>query len=543
MANRLQLKRGNGTPGAILRAGEPAYDSSNGLLYVGLTTQTSDTNDGQLIGGKSYVERVDDIIRNQNGDIFVSGIATIATLELGTGGQGVQATIILDEDDFASNRDDAIPTQQSVKKYVDDFLTAGDGSLTITNLDASGYVQVGSGLTVNGGSATINTDLDVNGTSDFQGNAQFQANVDIDGSLDVAQGVNFQDTLTVAGDTDLNGALDVQGTTNLQDTLTVAGDTDLNAALDVQGTTNLQDTLTVAGDTDLNAALDVQGAVNLQSDLTVAGDSDLNGDLDVEGNVQVVGLTTLTGNVDINGEVDISTNINIGGNISVGGTVQFEGDFDINANIDIQNDLTVGGNIDANGSVDIAEDLIVQRNLEVTGLSTFKGNSEFEGEVVIQGNLTVTGAATSVNFEVRDVTIEDRLLELGTEQGGAPTAATTWDLGLALHYNDGTAKKSAIVWQDNTGFNLAAQITETPGAGGADPQITVGEFANLGVNGVYIGDVTTSSNLTINSEKDASLNELFIGGEIDTAGNLFAKFNSTTNQVDITNAAFDGGTY
>ena len=65
----------------------------------------------------------------------------------------------------------------------------------------------------------------------------------------------------------------------------------------------------------------------------------------------------------------------------------------------------------------------------------------------------------------------------------------------------------------------------------------------MGVNGIYIGDVTTASNLTINSEKDASLNELFIGGEIDTAGNLFAKFNPTTSQVDITNAAFDGGTY
>ena len=543
MANRLQFKRGNGKPGAILRAGEPAYDITDGLLYVGLNTSTDDSNEGQLIGGRSYVERVDDIIRNGNGDIFVSGIATVGTLELGTDGQGVTASIILDEDDLASNRADAIPTQQSVKRYVDDFLTAGNGDLSITNLDASGYVQVGSGLTVNGGSAEINTDLDVNGTSNFSDAAQFQSNVDIDGTLDVQLAANFQSGITVGGETDLDGGLDVANNTNLQGDLTVGGASDLNGTLAVQGKLTAEDELQVLGSTDLDGNLDVAGSTNIQG-LTVGGDIDANGNIDVQNNLTVNGTSTLEGDVDLNANLDISGNIDLTGNISVGGTIEFNGDLDLNANIDIENNLTVGGDIDANGSANIAEDLVVQRNLEVAGLSTFKDNAVFEKTVEIQGDLTVAGTATKVNFEVRDVAIEDRFLELGMVDGQVPTQNTSWDLGLGLNYQTGgTAKKAAVVWQDNTGFNLAAEVSESQTTGENDPQLTVGAFANLGINGLYLGNVTDSTKLTINSDKDASLNELFIGGEIDSAGNKFAAFNTTSNLVDITNASFDGGTY
>ena len=35
MANRLQLKRGSGTPGGIFYEGEPIYDKTGKVLYVG----------------------------------------------------------------------------------------------------------------------------------------------------------------------------------------------------------------------------------------------------------------------------------------------------------------------------------------------------------------------------------------------------------------------------------------------------------------------------------------------------------------------------
>jgi len=35
MANRLQLRRGDGDPGSIFYEGEPIYDKLNEILYVG----------------------------------------------------------------------------------------------------------------------------------------------------------------------------------------------------------------------------------------------------------------------------------------------------------------------------------------------------------------------------------------------------------------------------------------------------------------------------------------------------------------------------
>ena len=464
MANRLQFKRGNGAPTAgVLQSAEPAYDLSADLLYIG----TGDS-DVQIIGGKSYVDRVDSFLKNLNdieikGTSDFTGAATFSSSVSITGGvlmsstlgvtgkgtfeadvevknglavsggsftlaSGVAVNSILDEDTMSSDSATALATQQSIKKYVDTVVTGGGQTINIVDLNASG-------------------------------------NADIDGTLDVELGANFQSTLTVAGLTDLNGALEVAGDATFSSNVQVLGNTDLDGQLDVAqaarlastlevtGATTLSDTLEVTGNSDLNGQLDVQGATNLQSSLTVAGASDLNGTLNVQ---------------------EAAT---------------------------------------------------------------------FQKTVRIEGDLEVAGTATEISFQVRDVAIEDRLIELGMEAGAAPTTATDWDLGIAMNYHSGgSAKKSAVVWTDNTGFNLAAEVTETQTAGANDPQIAVDAFAGLGVNSVHIGDVTGgNTTAVIDSNRDASLNELYIGDVIGTAGNKFAAFDGTF--VQLTNTAFDGGTY
>ena len=191
----------------------------------------------------------------------------------------------------------------------------------------------------------------------------------------------------------------------------------------------------------------------------------------------------------------------------------------------LQSSLTVAGASDLNGTLNVQE------------------AATFQKTVRIEGDLEVAGTATEISFQVRDVAIEDRLIELGMEAGAAPTTATDWDLGIAMNYHSGgSAKKSAVVWTDNTGFNLAAEVTETQTAGANDPQIAVDAFAGLGVNSVHIGDVTGgNTTAVIDSNRDASLNELYIGDVIGTAGNKFAAFDGTF--VQLTNTAFDGGTY
>ena len=488
MANRLQFKRGNGAPTAgILQSAEPAYDLSADLLYIG----TGDS-DVQIIGGKSYVDRVDSFLKNLNdieikGTSDFTGAATFSSSVSITGGvlmsstlgvtgkgtfdsdvevksglavsggsftlaSGVAVSSILDEDDMSSDSATALATQQSIKFYVDNVVSGGGQSINIVDLNASG-------------------------------------DADIDGTLDVQLGANFQSTLTVAGLTDLNGALEVAGAATFSSSMQVDGNTNIDGTLDVTLATTLDNTLDVAekatfakavqvlGNTDLDGQLDVAQATRLASTLEVTGNSDLNGQLDVQG----------------------ATNL--------------------------QSGLTVAGASDLNSTLNV------------------QGAATFQDTVRIEGNLEVAGTATEISFQVRDVAIEDRLIELGMEAGAAPTTATDWDLGIAMNYHSGgSAKKSAVVWTDNIGFNLAAEVTETQTAGANDPQIAVDAFAGLGVNSVHIGDVTGgNTTAVIDSNRDASLNELYIGDVIGTEGNKFAAFDGTF--VQLTNTAFDGGSY
>ena len=512
MANRLQFKRGNGAPTAgILQSAEPAYDLSADLLYIG----TGDS-DVQIIGGKSYVDRVDSFLKNLNdidikGTSDFGGAATFASSVSITGGvlmsstlgvtgkgtfeadvevksglavsggsftlaSGVAVSSILDEDDMSSDSATALATQQSIKKYVDTVVTGGGQTINIVDLNASG-------------------------------------NANIDGTLDVELGANFQSTLTVAGLTDLNGALEVQGAATFSSTMQVDGNTNIDGTLDVTLATTLDNTLDVAekatfakvvqvlGNTDLDGELDVAQAARLASTLDVTGATTLSNTLEVTGATTLSDTLEVTGNSDLNGQLDVQGATNL------------------------QNSLTVAGASDLNSTLNV------------------QGAATFQDTVRIEGNLEVAGTATEISFQVRDVAIEDRLIELGMEAGAAPSTATDWDLGIAMNYHSGgSAKKSAVVWTDNTGFNLAAEVTETQTAGANDPQIAVDAFAGLGVNSVHIGDVTGgNTTAVIDSNRDASLNELYIGDVIGTAGNKFAAFDGTF--VQLTNTAFDGGSY
>jgi hypothetical protein len=149
-------------------------------------------------------------------------------------------------------------------------------------------------------------------------------------------------------------------------------------------------------------------------------------------------------------------------------------------------------------------DVAVTGDLTVTGndIKSSGGTTAITlsgANVTIQGDLTVSGATTTLNTAT--LSVEDRVIELGRVDGAAPTTATTWDMAVAFNYHATTAKKSAIVWVDNAGFELASTLTETAGSGNADPQITVDTRASLGIASLYIGSIGTSTNEVINSSK------------------------------------------
>jgi hypothetical protein len=103
-----------------------------GSVGIASTAESTSKDTGALIveGGVGIEKNL-----NVGGSVKVTGIATITEkFYIGSGNTGI--TTILDEDDMVSNSDTALATQQSIKKYVDDQITAED-------LDFSGDTGTG----------------------------------------------------------------------------------------------------------------------------------------------------------------------------------------------------------------------------------------------------------------------------------------------------------------------------------------------------------------------------------------------------------------
>ena len=155
---------------ATLDLGELALNTYDGNLYaeqdtggVGIGTTATLLNPwSENYGGASiyYGNRVaigktgpdhalDVVGRTELDFLNVSGIGSITTANFGTywcgtngyGGQ-VGITSILDENDFKSDSDTAVATQQSIKKYVDDRTPGGPGGSELTVSADSGSNEV-----------------------------------------------------------------------------------------------------------------------------------------------------------------------------------------------------------------------------------------------------------------------------------------------------------------------------------------------------------------------------------------------------------------
>ena len=115
MATTIKLKNGSGVPTAgDLVQGEPAFDLTNKRLY------TEDS-------GGTVIE-----IGTTPTSLNTTGTVTFGNLSDGT----ITVTAFVDEDNMASNSATLIPTQQSVKAYVDSQVASADtlAELTDTNI-------------------------------------------------------------------------------------------------------------------------------------------------------------------------------------------------------------------------------------------------------------------------------------------------------------------------------------------------------------------------------------------------------------------------
>ena len=202
----------------------------NDILFVNKNTESTSKDSGSIVteGGIGVEKSVfiglnldvdgDTELDGLNVDGFtnldtlnVSVASTTASLTLANA--GIAVTAILDEDDMISDRDDALATQQSIKKYVDDNITlqdldfAGDSGTGSVDLDSQTFTIAGT-------------------TNEIETSANNQTL-----TIGLPNDVTISNSLTVNGSVDLGDAN--------SDLISIIGDVDTNILPSTNGTLDL----------------------------------------------------------------------------------------------------------------------------------------------------------------------------------------------------------------------------------------------------------------------------------------------------------------
>jgi len=284
MATTIQIKRSTGSsaPGASdLVEGELAYaedrsgDGASAKLYIS-SIDSGGSEVIQEIGGKYYTDLLDNatnantastIVKRDGSGNIAAGTITFGSISDGT----ITATAFVDEDNMSSNSATLIPTQQSVKAYVDSQVTASDldaagdsGTIDIDLDSESLTVAGGTGITTAASGTTITATLDdtaVSAGSYGSASAIPVLTIDAQGRITAASTATTSSTLTIGADS------------GSDDTVTVGTDT-----LNFVGTNNEIET-TVSNN---------QIQIGLPNNVTISGN------LTVSGTTTTVDSTTLS---------------------------------------------------------------------------------------------------------------------------------------------------------------------------------------------------------------------------------------------------------
>ena len=290
MATTIQIKRSTGVAAPAtsdLVEGELAYaeDRTNSGAGAKLYISSIDSGGNEVIqelGGKYYTDLIDNatdsntastIVKRDGSGNFSAGVVTFGSLSDGS----ITATAFVDEDNMASNSATLIPTQQSVKAYVDaqvgagDLDAAGDSGTIDADLDSETFtVAGGTGITTAASGTTITATLDdtaVTAGSYGSGSAIPVLTIDAQGRITSASTAATSSTLTIGADS------------GSDDTVTVGTDT-----LNFVGTANEIET-TVSNN---------QIQIGLPNNVTVGGNATISGNLTVSGTTTTVDSTTLS---------------------------------------------------------------------------------------------------------------------------------------------------------------------------------------------------------------------------------------------------------
>ena len=505
MANRLQIRRGTGAPGGVFYEGEPIFDKTGKVLYVG---------DSGANGSGA-------------GTSIASGVAYDTVLEMLTqAAQGSAGAIKFQENGSNGNHYIGLTAPASVSSNFTFVLPDGDGFANqVLKTDGSGnlgFSTVVSSFSIaadSGNPDLVNTGETITfaGTSNeietTVSNNQIQFglpdDVTITGTL-ASDGVNISGVSTLTNQAEIRSDDGSQGRIDFYCEVNNAHYTRVQAAAHSDYSGNATVTLPSSSGTLLLTDGDGSSLTNVDA-ATLGGISSTSFLRSDAADIKTSGNLTFNDNIQArfgtSGELTLHND---------GTDNHITSAFDEDLNIELSPDggtpkiyirpttttqgITLGG-----GSGNPVE--LYHTNAKK--FETTSSGASVTGDLYVSGNLNVVG--TAVTFSTETVQVEDRMMELGLVDGAEPTSATTWELGVLFnYYSHGSAKKSGVVWLNNQFVGVAASVTESADTGTANPQVTIDTFAPIAASDLYLGG-TQSTNHIINSSGEA-VNLIFDGG-------------------------------
>ena len=473
-----------------------------------------------------------------------------------SGAQQILDLVSIDEDNFVSNSATKVPTQQSIKAYVDskaaaqdntDELTEGSSNLFFTNdrvklkIDADGVVS-GSDQVASTFAQTILDDTSA-------GAVRTTIGVDAagtDNSTDVTL-VGSLDYLTISGQAITLGQVDYSSDISNLPTLVVVG-TGAGDAL-AGNTTTI--TPTQAGNITTNNGkvgyTDALVKLKLDADTVISGSSQVNADSITNFDTNVQAFLRATDVISGSSQVTGLTNTQISGvnhsKVDFGGSNLTSGSLGLVVGDGSATD-TVNVGVDTLAIVGTANEVTtaVTNNQVQIGLPD---NVTVGGNMIISGNLTVSGDTVQTN--VGTLNVEDNIINVN--YGGSAT-----DGGLYVSdVTGGNLTSGSILWDGtNDYWKAGAKDSEARVIVGNGTD-TAGKITKFSADGVITDSIISESGTTVTISNDLILSGLTASSFLVSNGSkqLVSIASSTDGDFLVSNGSgtysatntIDGGTF
>jgi ferritin len=465
-------------------------------------------------------QQASDITSNNNKTGYTNSLVKsyINSEDVISGSAGILNAVSVDEDNFASNSDTKLPTQQSVKAYVDskaqsqdntDEITEGSTNLYYTDTRVRNYLR---SQDVISGSSQVNANNITNFDTNVRDYIRSQDVVSGSSQIDVTQTTNYGN-INQYTDSDFDSRLATKSTANLSEGSNLYY---TNARVK----TKLNDEGVVSGS--YVSTLNGTGVVSGSSQITLSSVTGYNSNehftqnsITSLGTVTSGDITALLPNGTVSGSSQVSitlgtqtsgnyiatlgsgTGVTIGSNTGEGSTPTIAVDYGSSANTAVQGNVGLeiegtSNEIDvSNGSITLGSG-----GTATIGLAdSIAGNRTFQNNVTITGNLTVNGTTTTAAST--NTVVTDKLLELGNGTTGAPAG----DSGIIIERGD---SNNAFIGFDESADKFVVGTGTFDGSSSGNLAISTGTLI-ANIQGNVVGNLTgQASDISNHSTSDLS---------------------------------------